>query len=321
MQIDPQRGYDIIGDIHGCADALERLLAGLGYRKLGGVWQHGRRMAILHGAIIDRGPHIRESPDIVRPIVEGGHAHCIMGNHEYYALAWHTAAPAGSKQTFVREHSRRNAGIWQATAQAFANHPYEWQAYLDWFAGLPLFIDGSSFRVVHACWDKQLIEGVVARFGGGQIDRAFIQASAEQGSFAHQVFNRLLRGINLPLPGGQKMFGQDGLARRTYRARFWQEDQAPRTYAELAFQPDPMPDNIAGQRLPKGFYQQLVQHQAADPLLFVGHYWRDGEPAMIRPNLACLDYSAVNGGRLVAYRLDDELSLQAEKFVWVENRA
>ena len=48
--------------------------------------------------------------------------------------------------------------------------------------------------------------------------------------------------------------------------------------------------------------------------------WNDGEPALIRPNLACLDYSAVNGGRLVAYRLGDEQRLLPENFVWVENR-
>ncbi len=319
MQIEPQRGYDIIGDIHGCASALERLLSVLGYRQQQGVWQHPWRMAIFLGDIIDRGPEIRESLEIVRLMVEGGHAHCIMGNHEYYALAWHTAAPTGSRQLFVREHNSRHAGIWQATAQAFADHPHEWQDYLAWFAHRPLFLEGDSFRVVHACWDKQLIEGVRQRFGGGRVDREFIQASAEPGSFSHQVFNRLLRGINLLLPDGQKMAGQDGLTRRTYRARFWQEEQDPQTYAELAFQPDPMPENIAGQRLPKGFYQQLVQHEASDPVLFVGHYWRDGEPAMIRTNLACLDYSAVNGGRLVAYRLDDEPHLLPEKFVWVEN--
>ena len=297
------------------------LLQLMGYQKLRGVWQHPRRMAIFVGDIIDRGPHIRESLEIVRLMVESGHALCIMGNHEYYALAWHTAAPACSKQLFVRDHNSRYASIWQATAEAFAPYPQEWQDYLNWFALRPLFVDGGDFRVVHACWDKQLIYKVQQQFGGGVVDRAFIQASAKPNSFANQVFNRLLRGINLPLPEGLTVAGQDGLVRSTYRARFWQEDHAPQTYAELAFQPDPMPDVIAGQRLPRGFYQQLIQHEATDPLLFVGHYWRTGEPTMIRPNLACLDYSAVNGGRLVAYRLGEETYLQQDHFVWVESHA
>ena len=60
------------------------------------------------------------------------------------------------------------------------------------------------------------------------------------------------------------------------------------------------------------------KYGAHEPLLFVGHYWRRGKPAPIRANLACLDYSAVVGGRLVAYRLDQETRLDAGKFVWVD---
>ena len=45
---------------------------------------------------------------------------------------------------------------------------------------------------------------------------------------------------------------------------------------------------------------------------------QSGRPAPIRPNLACLDYSAVKYGKLVAYRLDDETRLDPDKFCWVE---
>jgi hypothetical protein len=38
----------------------------------------------------------------------------------------------------------------------------------------------------------------------------------------------------------------------------------------------------------------------------------------LRPNLACLDYSAVMRGKLAAYRLDQETRLDPHKFVWVE---
>ena len=42
-------GYDIIGDIHGCADKLEALLSRLGYLKQGGVWKHADRIAVFLG--------------------------------------------------------------------------------------------------------------------------------------------------------------------------------------------------------------------------------------------------------------------------------
>ena len=48
-------GFDIIGDIHGQADALDRLLDLLGYRLSDGVRRHpdGRR-AVFLGDFIDR---------------------------------------------------------------------------------------------------------------------------------------------------------------------------------------------------------------------------------------------------------------------------
>lgn len=61
MQLDPGRGYDLIGDVHGCAHTLDRLLDLLGYRLQGGVWRHPRRQALFLGDIVDRGPRIREA--------------------------------------------------------------------------------------------------------------------------------------------------------------------------------------------------------------------------------------------------------------------
>jgi hypothetical protein len=54
MILDPSRSYDLIGDIHGCARTLERLLDTLGYRLQGGVWRHPQRMAIFLGDLVDR---------------------------------------------------------------------------------------------------------------------------------------------------------------------------------------------------------------------------------------------------------------------------
>jgi len=51
--------YDLIGDIHGHADALRRLLATLDYTRHQGGYRHSDRRAIFLGDFIDRGPGCR----------------------------------------------------------------------------------------------------------------------------------------------------------------------------------------------------------------------------------------------------------------------
>ncbi len=314
--LDPARGYDLIGDVHGCARTLERLLEQLGYRRQGGVWRHPWRMALFLGDIIDRGPRIREALAIVHGMVEAGQAACIMGNHEYYSLGWHTPAPAGCGRAFVREHLPRHARLIRETLEQFERYPQEWRDYLAWFEQLPLLIDAGRFRLVHACWDAPLIEAFCQRQAQARIDRAFLLESATPGSFASRVFNRLLRGTDLPLPHGLSQLSDDGYPRRFFRTKFWEDD--PQTYGDIVFQPDALPAQAAATPLGEQEKRQLLYYDADQPLLFVGHYWRSGRPAPIRPNLACLDYSAVKYGKLVAYRLDDETRLDPDKFCWVE---
>jgi protein phosphatase len=79
--------FDIIGDVHGCCDELEALLARLGYTV---AWDgkdvrvtppEGRR-AIFVGDLVDRGPR---SPDVIRiarHMVEAGTALAVVGNHD-----------------------------------------------------------------------------------------------------------------------------------------------------------------------------------------------------------------------------------------------
>ena len=108
MSLDPHRGYDLIGDIHGCARTLKRLLERLGYSRQSGVWRHPTRMAIFLGDLVDRGPGIRETLHLVHDMVRAGQALCIMGNHEYNALGWYTEAPPDSERRHVREHTPRH---------------------------------------------------------------------------------------------------------------------------------------------------------------------------------------------------------------------
>jgi protein phosphatase len=77
--------FDIIGDIHGCADELEALLERLGYVRGNGQWQfahpQGRRVVFL-GDVVDRGPRILDTYHIVRAMVDFGNALGLPGNHD-----------------------------------------------------------------------------------------------------------------------------------------------------------------------------------------------------------------------------------------------
>ena len=90
--------YDLIGDIHGHASELVNLLAALGYSKHKGVYKHPERQAIFLGDFIDRGPQIRETLEIVRPMIDSGFALSVMGNHELNALAY---VSPGKAQVFA----------------------------------------------------------------------------------------------------------------------------------------------------------------------------------------------------------------------------
>lgn len=73
--------YDIIGDIHGYADALRRLLIKMGYTELQGVFRHDSRKIIFVGDFVDRGPQQIEVLRIARKMWEAGAASAVLGNH------------------------------------------------------------------------------------------------------------------------------------------------------------------------------------------------------------------------------------------------
>jgi protein phosphatase len=82
--------FDLIGDIHGCGDELEELLASLGYEPdEAGVRRHpeGRKVIFL-GDLVDRGPRVVDVLRLVMGMVAGGTALCVPGNHDVKLLKW-----------------------------------------------------------------------------------------------------------------------------------------------------------------------------------------------------------------------------------------
>ena len=311
-------GYDIIGDIHGCACTLEKLLDKMGYTLDGEVFYHPSRQVIFLGDIVDRGPRIREALHIVKNMVDAGTAQCILGNHEYNALGYITPTPEteNSREVeYVRAHNARHNRLIAETLTQFASTPEEWRMFLEWFRSLPVFLELPGFRVVHACWDDALILECKQRDLTLYYDKAFIQRSADKSTFEGQLLDRLTRGTDITLPHGRTIVSKDGYKRRLFRTKFWAHE--PETYQDVVFQPDPLPEDIAQQQLSGEEKDALLCYSKDAPPVFVGHYWLQGKPRVLRPNIACLDYSAVKYGRLVAYRFDGESALDNQKFEWV----
>ncbi len=314
----PYSGYDIIGDVHGCANTLEKLLCKLGYQKDGDVFFHASRQAIFVGDIVDRGPHIREALQIVKSMVDAGAAQCVLGNHEYNALGYITPTPEteGSRdQKYVRSHNKRHNRLIAETLMQFASYPEEWRMYLEWFRKLPVFLELPGFRVVHACWDSSMIEEFKRRDIDMVYDKSFIQESSNKSNFLGRFMDRLTRGTDITLPEGRTITSKDGYHRSLFRTKFWANN--PQTYQDVVFQPDPLPEDIADQALNDCEKEAMLSYSDKEPPVFVGHYWLQGRPRALRPNIACLDYSAVKYGRLVAYRFDGESVLNDKKFEWV----
>jgi serine/threonine protein phosphatase 1 len=126
-----------IGDVHGCIEKLERLLAACDSRA-------GGREArfICLGDYIDRGPESRAVVELLmrRQAATPGTMLCLRGNHEQLALDAHADASA------VPLWLHNGAG---ATLASYPEGQVE-PAHLAWLATLPLCHDDGLRFFVHA---------------------------------------------------------------------------------------------------------------------------------------------------------------------------
>lgn len=306
---------DIIGDVHGCHDALLRLLTRLGYKEMDGVMRHPRRLAVFVGDLIDRGPGIRETLHLVERMHQAGTALVILGNHEYNAVRYSDQLLTFLVNGDEGDLPLRLLKLMDATLDQFANYPDEWEHFCRWFGSLPLFLEGDGYRIVHACWDKNLISEYRQRYSVEGINDEFVTRSKERGSFESRVVDRLTRGTSMPLPDGMQLQSKDGFIRRFFRTKFWAT--SPKTYGDVVFQPDPLPYDLAEHPIKSHHREDLLHYPDHALPVFFGHYWLKGRPRPLQDNVACLDYSAVNFGRLTAYRYQGEKVLREENFTWV----
>jgi hypothetical protein len=175
-----------VGDVHGWADRLERVLD----RCSGPI--------VFVGDLIDRGPEVPRVLDIVRARCGRGDR-CLLGNHEHMllrALGHPCATPGGPddfrhwRRSFSGEAVVRAYGVDDAPGlrRALGDH-------LDWLADLPWVLTGSRWIAVHAGlfpdegWTEQ-----VARLERGWAD--------EDGNLPHLYHKHLAQVVPVDLPEG-----------------------------------------------------------------------------------------------------------------------
>ncbi len=312
--------YDIIGDVHGCADKLLGLLSELGYREHRGAFRHPNREAIFVGDLIDRGRYQVQTVQIVRAMVEVGSAQAIMGNHEFNAISYMMRNPQ-DPDDFMRTHAGKTGAKNYDQHQRFLESvgmgsPLHME-YLAWFRTLPLWLDLGQLRIAHACWDPLSIatlDGIIDP--AAPLSDEFVVDANTGGTPAFRAVEVVLKGPEVELSDDHTFLDKGGHARTSARIRWWLSGATSlRELAEIpagATTPDGAPFPVLPDRpCPDG---SRFRYLDAIPVFF-GHYWRTGTPEPSGDFTACVDYSAVHNGRLVAYRWDGESRPCAGNFV------
>ena len=295
------QSYDIIGDVHGYATLLEKLLQELGYKKSNGAYSHPSRQAVFVGDIIDKGLEIREALFIVRNMVDAGSAQMVLGNHEVNAIGWQYKDLDGN---YLRERSEKNQEQHQETLEAFSD-PKEQMDNVKWFQTLPLSLDLGGIRVVHAAWNDEIHqEAGKTPYNNFSLLLAFSKSLPNQ-----ERYEILCKGYETKLPDGGSFKDHSGVERTHLRTKWWKGAKG-RTYRDLTLNEAlPSPEiPVVDPKLPKKDY-------SGEAPVFFGHYAADPATLIMTPKAACLDYGIFNGSPLHAYRWDGEKELSADKIV------
>lgn len=312
-------GYDVIGDVHGHADELTALLAQMGYRHDDDAWRHPTRTAVFVGDLIDRGPQQRATVEIARAMTEARTAQVVLGNHEFNAIAWHTADP-DEPGIHLRPHTPKNDRQHREFLTQVGEGSDLHHEILDWFMTMPLWLDLTGLRVVHACWDPMAMAELADLLGPDQTPTAeLVRAASRADDPAHGAVEHLLKGPEVDLP--DPYLDKDDNPR--HRARFAWWNPAADLLSSAALLPggvttlvgDPYPT------LPDTAIEPPVPPYRDEVPVLYGHYWETGTPRTSGPRTACVDYSAGKGGPLVAYRWSGETLLDDDNFVSTAHRA
>lgn len=304
--------YDIIGDVHGQAALLKKLLKELGYEKKKQLYTHPERKAVFVGDFLNRGPEIRKTLRIVREMNEEGKAIVVLGNHELNALLFNLKNK--KKQPLLPPLGKRYASVVK-TAREFESFPAEWKEHRQWLRTLPFFFEDENIRVVHACWKDENIAFIKNHLSGGKIPKKVLREIVlKPKSELSTSILQTVRGIFHLLPGDLRIFDNHRRSHRFYRIRWW-TDPAGLTFRQLSFESKfRLPDYT----IPAEILPPTASYPMDAPPLFFGHYCRGKGPHIISNNLCCVDACVTGRHTLAAYRWDGEKDLDTSNLLIIK---
>ena len=305
--------YDIIGDVHGYAALLKKLLIQMGYKKTPDGYSHPGRKAVFVGDFINRGPQIRKSVKIVRKMVENGNARAILGNHELYALI----VDAGKKSNtqLIKTPKKNFTSVFKALGE-FTSRKEEWDSHMKWMRTLPFFIETEDLRFVHACWSDSAIEYLKNVLPPGKIKRkVFRELYKHPDSELSKNIWLTTKGVYFKMPGDLKVKNNKGVIPQSFRTRWWQEPTGM-TFRDLSFESKyELPEySVPEQLLPKHY-----PYTPDKPPVFFGHYCRGNGPFLISSNICCIDSCVTGKKMLSAYRWEGEKELTENNLIQVKS--
>ncbi len=256
----------LIGDVQGCDDALERLLAAIGFSP-------SRDRLVLLGDLVNRGP---DSLGVLRRVMRmGGAARCVLGNHDLHLLAIaHGVRPPHRKDT----------------VDAVLSAP-DRPALLDWLRAQPLAlldqIHGEDLLMVHA--------GVLPSWTAQQTLALAQEVAQMMASDALELFLQQMYG-DAPEQWSDQLSGVPRwrvIVNALTRLRFCTVDD------RMEFKTK---DGAAA--APPGFqpWFEVPGRRSAHATVAFGHWSTLGRIA--RDDVIALDTGCVWGGQLSAARID-----------------
>lgn len=303
--------YDIIGDVHGYADQLKKLLLKMGYTLNNGVYSHPERKAVFVGDLINRGPKIKETITIVRKMVEAGSAYAILGNHELYAVLFYLKDDEGK---YLKKRIQKYQLQLNQTLSEFANNRADLKSHLKWFRTLPLFLDFGNIRVVHACWDDSNIQLLRETLLEPKISKAILREIAIGETDFARCFWETVKGVDFQLPRDLLIFDDNKRPHRSFRMKWWENPEG-KTFKDISMESR---FELPAYTIPKEIVKFRSPYPEDGPIIFFGHYSLVDHSSVLSDKICCVDSGISRSGKLLAYRWNGENKLDHTHFIIVK---